>query len=714
MEKVILKIGGMTCGACSAYLQKQLNKRDGIRANVNIATHMAEVSYDPDKVTLPNIEKIVSDSGFRVVEAEEKSFLKQKLLVALLFAVPLFYLCMGPMVGLPGIANPILNVTVQLLLTLPVMGVGYRFYTIGFSKLFHLSPNMDSLVAVGTLASFLYSLYGTVQVYLGQVHFAHHLYYESTAVIIALILLGRFLERRSRGKTGNAIRSLMDLSPKTATVFREGKELQIPLEEVVVGDVVVVKPGDSVPVDGTVLEGSSYVDESMLTGESMHIAKQSGDLVYAGTLNQTGAFRYCAEKVGADTVISKIIRLVEEASGSKAPIARLADVISGYFVPVVIGIALLSAVIWAWVGKEFSFVLKIFVSVLVIACPCALGLATPTAIIVGTGRGAKMGILFKNAQALEETHKITTVVFDKTGTLTVGKPHVTDILAQGISNEELLKLCASLEQQSNHPLAIAILQEYGEGELYPVEEFTTVVGQGICGNIAGAEVKIGNPSFLGIPEPQEGKNLAAMGKTPVFVSCNGEYRGMIAVADRLKEDSKASIGMLHQMGIRTVMLTGDNARTANAIGKELGIDRVIAEVLPHEKLQKIEELKAQGQKVAMVGDGINDAPALMASDVGISLGSGTDIAMESADIILVKNSVRDVVYAIRLSRATMKTIRGNLFWAFCYNVLGIPLAAGAFYPLFQLLLDPMIGALAMSFSSVSVVGNALRLNQKKL
>ncbi len=712
MEKVILKIGGMSCAACSAYLQKQLNKKEGIKANVNIATHTAEVLYDDDSITLPMIEKIVSDSGYKVLQSEEKNNLNRKLLVALLFSIPLFYLCMGPMVGFWGIQNPNINATVQLLLTLPVMGVGYKFYTSGFYKLFRLTPNMDSLVAVGTMASFLYSLYGTMQIYLGQTEF--HLYYESTAVIITLILLGRFLEHRSRGKTGNAIRSLMDLSPKTATVIRNDVAVELPPEEVVVGDTVLVKPGAAFPVDGEVLSGSTTVDESMLTGESMPVEKHPKDTVYGGTLNQNGSVTYRATKVGSDTVLSHIIRMVEDASGSKAPIAKLADVISARFVPTVIGIAVLSALVWACLGKEFSFVLKIFVSVLVIACPCALGLATPTAIIVGTGRGANMGILFKNATALEHAHKVNTVVFDKTGTITRGKPVVTDVLpANGFSKEELLSLAASAEQFSEHPLASAIVKHQKNAPLSSATDFQSVTGGGVSATVEGKSVKIGNADFIGIAH-HRADSLSQEGKTVMYVSVNGEFAGVIAVADTVKEESIAAIEKLKQMGIRTVMLTGDNEETARAIASQCGIDEVIAQVLPEGKLEKITALQQEGCVVSMVGDGINDAPALTASDVGIAVGNGTDIAMESADIVLVNNHITQVPAALLLSRATMETIRQNLFWAFCYNTLGIPLAAGVFYPVFHLLLDPMVGALAMSFSSVSVVTNALRLNRKKL
>ncbi|MBO5408487.1 MAG: cadmium-translocating P-type ATPase [Clostridia bacterium] len=710
MEKVVLKIGGMTCGACSAYLQKQLNKQTGIRANVNIATHQAEVWYDADTVTLQMIEKIVVKSGYKVIEAEEKSFLKEKLLVALLFSVPLFYLCMGPMVGLPGISDPVWNVTVQLLLTLPVMGVGYKFYTIGFSKLFHLSPNMDSLVAVGTLASFIYSFYGTLMVWMGKAHFSHHLYYESTAVIIALILLGRFLEHRSRGKTGDAIRSLMALSPKNATVLRDGEETVIPAEEVKIGDIVIVKPGENFSVDGSILFGQTSVNESMLTGESLPVDKAVGDMVYSGTTNQNGYVKIEATKVGDTTVISQIIRLVEDASGTKAPIARLADVISGYFVPAVISIALLGAVIWALLGKDFAFCLNIFVSVLVIACPCALGLATPTAIIVGTGKAAKEGILFKNATALETAHKIDTVVFDKTGTLTVGEPVVTDVYSVSQSEEELLRNTAALEAYSEHPLGRAILKKWGDNPLPQVENFESMTGFGISGIVETKEIKIGNDSLIEVPDRSVSDRLSIEGKTVLFVSVDGKYEGFIAVADTVKQTSKKAIKALNEMGIETVMLTGDNRKTADAIGKVCQIRQVIAEVRPHEKMEKIEALKAAGKTVAMVGDGINDAPALTAAHIGIALGNGTDIAIDSADVILVKGNPESVAEAILLSRQTMKTIRQNLFWAFCYNTLGIPLAAGVLYP-FGILMNPMIGALAMSLSSVSVVTNSLRLGK---
>ena len=711
MEKVLLKIGGMTCGACSAYLQKQLNKQAGIRANVNIATHQAQVWYAEDTVTLSMIEKIVVKSGYKVVQAEEKSYLKPKLIVALVFAVPLFYLCMGPMVGLPGITDPFWNVTVQLLLTLPVMGVGYQFYTVGFSKLFHLSPNMDSLVAVGTLASFLYSFYGTVMVWMKHTHFSHHLYYESTAVIIALILLGRFLEHRSRGKTGDAIRALMALSPKTATVLRDGKETMIPAEDVQIGDILIVKPGENFSVDATIIFGETSVDESMLTGESLPVDKTVGDPVYGGTTNQNGYVRIKSTKVGDATVISQIIRLVEDASGTKAPIARLADVISGYFVPTVILIALISAIVWTILGKDFAFCLNIFVSVLVIACPCALGLATPTAIIVGTGKSAKQGILFKNATALETAHKIDTVVFDKTGTLTVGEPVVTDIYAHNLSEEDLLKNAAALEAYSQHPLGRAILKKWGENPLPEVTDFQSVTGLGIIGTVNGILVKIGNAEFVTVPDKTLADRLSEEGKTPLFISVDGNYAGFIAVADTVKETSKKAVKALNELGIETVMLTGDNQKTATAIARECGIRQVIAKVRPDEKMAKIEDLKAGGKTVALVGDGINDAPALTSAHIGIALGNGTDIAMESADVILVKGNPEDVANAILLSRKTMKTIRMNLFWAFCYNTLGIPLAAGILAPL-GILMNPMIGALAMSLSSVSVVTNSLRLGKE--
>ncbi len=702
----------MTCGSCSAYLQKQLNKQTGIRANVNLATHQAEVLYDSDTVTLSMIEKIVVKSGFKVIEAEEKSYLKQKLVVALLFAIPLFYLCMGPMVGLSGISDPFWNVTVQLLLTLPVMGVGYQFYTIGFAKLFHLSPNMDSLVAVGTLSSFLYSFYNTLMVWMGKTHHAHHLYYESTAVIIALILLGRFLEHRSRGKTTDAIRSLMELSPKTATLLKEETERVILAEEVSVHDILIVKPGEAFPVDGTIIFGETSANESMLTGESLPVEKRVGDTVYGGTTNQNGYVRIKATKVGEDTVISQIIRLVEEASGTKAPIARLADVISGYFVPAVITIALISAILWGFIQKDFAFSLNIFVSVLVIACPCALGLATPTAIIVGTGKAAKAGILFKNATALETAHKIDTVVFDKTGTLTVGEPVVTDVVSCSMSKEDLLKLAAALESCSEHPLGRAVVAACHSHPLPDVENFRSVTGLGIMGYVDKKEVKIGNARFVDGADMAVIHQYAELGKTPLLISVDGIYEGLIVVADKIKESAGEAVKALNKMGIETVMLTGDNQKTANAVANLCHIQQVIAEVRPDEKMAKIEALQAQGKQVAMVGDGINDAPALTAATLGIAIGNGTDIAIDSADVILVNANPEDVAKAILYSRATMKTIRQNLFWAFCYNTLGIPLAAGVLYP-FGILMNPMIGALAMSLSSVSVVTNSLRLGKSR-
>lgn len=736
--KLTLKIGGMTCAACAANVHKALEKLDGVTtADVNIATEKAVVEFDPEKVSKTTMEQAIKSAGYYVVDRamsiemerinKQREIKRQrvKMIVALCFAAVVFYIAMAPMITfvkipypnflLPDV-NPLLFAVVQFVLVLPVIGVGYKFYTNGFSSLFRLSPNMDSLVAVSTTAAFAYSVYGTIQIFLGDPHGAHRLYYESVAVIIALILLGKFMEARSKGRTGEAIRSLMSLAPKTATVVREGETIEIGVDDVRVGDEVVIKPGQSMPVDGVILRGESTVDESMLTGESMPVEKKAGDKVYAATINKNGSITYTAERVGEDTTLSQIVRMVEEAAGSKAPIAHLADVISGWFVPVVMGIALVAAVIWFFVNHSIQFSLQIFISVLVIACPCALGLATPTAIIVGTGKGASMGILFKNAAALQATHQIHTVIFDKTGTITQGRPEVCNILPVGMEEQELIRYAASVEASSEHPLAQAIVVYAGEQklELLPVERFQSVTGFGVEAQAGGREVKIGNPAYIGVSLPKEAAAFASEGKTPMLVSVDGEFAGVIAVADVIKETSREAIGQLHKLGIETVMLTGDNQQTADAVAKLAGIDKVKAGVLPGGKVEQVEHYKKISHLTAMVGDGINDAPALTVADVGIAVGSGTDVAIESADVVLVKNDLRDVVSAIRLSKAVIRNIKENLFWAFCYNVLGIPVAAGLLYAFGGPLLNPMIAAAAMSLSSVCVVGNALRLNTFQL
>lgn len=739
MKKWTFKVGGMTCAACSAASEKAIKKLDGVEsAFVNLATEKAEVVFNESIITEQDIALAVKNAGYKVITEEEslqeeeekkaKAFriLRWKLWISAIFTIPLFYLAMAPMIpfltlpypsALSHGENAVALSLIQLFLVIPVIISGFRFYTNGFRNLIHLSPNMDSLVAIGTSAAFFYSFYQTIRIFQGDGMAVHHLYYESTAVIITLILLGKYLESRSKGRTGEAIKKLMNLAPRTAFILRDGVEMEVPLDEVLVGDIVVMKPGGSLPVDGEVLEGSTTIDESMLTGESLPVEKAAGDKVFAATINKNGSIRYRAEKIGADTVLSQIIRLVEEASGSKAPIARLADKVSGIFVPVVIVIAIVSALLWLILGKGFEFSLSIFISVLVIACPCALGLATPTAIIVGTGKAAALGILFKNATALENTGKTDTVVFDKTGTITVGKPVVTDIIPFETEKETvLLQYATSAEKNSEHPLASAILEEAEKRKisLLPVSDFKALSGRGIKCTIEGKSVRIGNRDFLGIHQDDAANALSSQGKTAIFIEIDGQYSGMIAVSDTIKESTRSAILQLHQMGLKTVMLTGDNQRTAEAIARLAGIDEVVAQVLPAGKTDKIKDLQGKGFHVAMVGDGINDAPALAVADVGIAVGTGTDIAKTSADIILVKNNLHDVAHSILLSRATMRNIKQNLFWAFIYNIIGIPIAAGVLYAFGSLLLNPMLAAAAMSLSSVSVVSNALRLGRFKI
>ena len=729
MEKTTFKIGGMTCAVCAGACEKAIAKMDGVSlAQVNLATEQAQVEYDPAQVTIDEIHRAVMRAGYQIVReesAEMKSLRKEKeiraqkrrLILSWIFAVPLLYIAMAPMTGfLPYFLSPDRDtaafVLCQLVLVIPVMICGWRFYTNGFRHLIKCAPNMDSLVAIGTSAAFVYSVYATVQVLRGQVHFAHHLYYESAAVIIALIIFGKYLETKSKGKTGEAVAKLLSLAPKTASVLRDGKEVQIDVADVQVGDIILVRPGQSLPVDGLILEGESAIDESMLTGESLPVDKQAGDSVFAATQNGNGSFTYCAQKVGADTALAQIVQMVEQAAGSKAPIAALADRVSGLFVPVVMSIAVIAMVIWLIAGKDVEFALSIFISVLVIACPCALGLATPTAVIVGTGKGAGLGILFKNATALENAHKVDTVVFDKTGTITVGKPQVTDILPNGITEKDLLRISASAEQGSEHPLAKAVIRAAVEAKivLRKAESFSAVTGFGIVCQLDGKEIKIGKRDFVDSEIDDKIETLEQQGKTPLFVMIDGKYAGAILVADVIKDQSRGAIEKLHKMGLKTVLLSGDSQQVADVIGEKAGIDRVIGGVLPGEKADMVKQLQAGGAHVAMVGDGMNDAPALTQADIGLAVGSGTDIAIESADIVLVKNDLTDVAAALQLSRATMRNIKQNLFWAFGYNTLGIPVAAGVLYAMGGILLNPMIGAAAMSLSSVSVVTNALRLN----
>lgn len=626
---------------------------------------------------------------------------------------------------LPSIIDPMVNPLnfgiIQLVLVIPVMYTGRRFYVNGFKALKLMAPNMDSLISIGTLAAVIYGLFAIYQISMGNSKYAMDLYFESAATILTLITLGKYLESVSKGKTSDAIKKLMGLAPKNATIIRDGSEIVVPIDDVMVDDIVIVKPGERLPVDGEVVEGSTSIDESMLTGESIPVEKALGSKVIGASINKNGYIKYRATKVGKDTTLSQIIKLVEEAQGSKAPIAKLADIISGYFVPTVIGLAILGAIIWAIAGKDAIFVLTIFISVLVIACPCALGLATPTAIMVGTGKGAENGVLIKSGEALENAHKINAIIFDKTGTITEGKPKVTDIITYGIDEKELLYFAATAEKGSEHPLGEAIVKRAEEDEikLGASENFKAISGRGIEVTINEKDVYLGNLNLMMDRElplkdvESKMESLSLEGKTPMIIAIGKDIKGIIAVADTIKPSSKKAVEVLHNMGITVAMLTGDNKNTANAIGRQVGIDKIIAEVMPEHKAEEVQNLQKQGYKVAMVGDGINDAPALVAADVGIAIGSGTDVAIESADIVLVKSDLMDVPIAIDLSKKTIRNIKENLFWAFGYNTLGIPVAMGLLYAFGGPLLNPMIAALAMSFSSVSVLLNALRLKGYK-
>ena len=738
VREITIPIKGMTCASCSAAVERALKKQNGvIEASVNLATEKAKVKYDNDIIKISKIKQAIEKAGYKPLdvevemssdkdkEAKEKEIktLWKKFIIAVIFTAPLFYISMGHMMGapLPEIINPHYNplnfALIQLFLTIPVMLAGSKFYTVGFKTLFKGSPNMDSLIAIGTSAAFVYGIYAIMEIVGGNHDMAMELYFETAGVIITLIMLGKYLESVSKGKTSEAIKQLMGLQPKVATIIQDGKEVKIPIEEVEVGHIIVVKPGEKIPVDGIVKEGYTSVDESMLTGESIPVEKNKGDRVTGGSINKNGYITFEATKVGKDTALAQIIKLVEDAQGSKAPIAKMADIISGYFVPIVIGIAVIAGAIWYLTGSSLNFALTIFISVLVIACPCALGLATPTAIMVGTGKGAEYGVLIKGGEALETAHQVKTVVFDKTGTITEGKPKVTDIVVQeGITKEELLLLAASAEKGSEHPLGEAIVKagEEKNSELKKVDKFIAIPGHGIEVTIEDKNMLLGNKKLMddrkiAITLQSESDKLATEGKTPMYISINGELAGIIAVADVVKESSKAAIDALHKLGIEVAMITGDNRRTAEAIAKQVGIDIVLAEVLPEDKANEVKKLQATGKKVAMVGDGVNDAPALAQADIGMAIGSGTDVAMESADIVLMRSDLMDVVTAIQLSKKTITNIKQNLFWAFGYNTAGIPIAAGVLYALGGPLLNPMIGAAAMALSSVSVVSNALRL-----
>ncbi|BCZ49081.1 copper-translocating P-type ATPase [Clostridium gelidum] len=733
------KVEGMTCSACANRVERVTKKLHGVENSVvNFATEKLTVNIDEDEIGYGEIKAAVDKAGYKLIKEEEKVTGKKKLeaskillfrfIVSLIFTVPLLIITMGHMLGMPlphiidSMMNPLNFAIIQVVLTLPVMIMGYKFYTIGIKNVFKLSPNMDSLIAISTLAAFIYGLFGIYKINIGETEYAMHLYFESAAVILTLITLGKYLEAVSKGKTSQAIKSLMRLAPKTATIIRDGKEVIVPAEEVIVGDIILVKPGEKLSVDGEVVEGSTAIDESMLTGESIPVEKSIGSNVIGASINKTGFIKYKAIKVGKDTALAQIVKLVEDAQGSKAPIAKLSDVISAYFVPTVIILAIISAVGWLSFGETPVFALTIFIAVLVIACPCALGLATPTAIMVGTGKGAENGVLIKGGEALEITHKIKTIVFDKTGTITEGKPVVTDVLTNGISENEILVLAASAEKGSEHPLGEAIVRGAEEKnlKLKSIEEFNAIPGYGIEVKIDGKTILVGNKKLMNEKRididvlAKDSDKLANEGKTPMYISIDNILRGIVAVADTVKPSSKSAIEALHKMGIKVAMITGDNKKTADAIAAQVGIDIVLAEVLPEDKANEVKKLQGENIKVAMVGDGINDAPALAQADVGIAIGSGTDVAIESADIVLMRSDLMDVITAIKLSKATIKNIKQNLFWAFGYNVLGIPVAMGVLHIFGGPLLNPMIAAAAMSLSSVSVLTNALRLRNFKV
>ena len=738
-------IEGMSCASCAMTIENAVSKIPGVdKASVNLATEIMTVEAN-DSVTPEDIAKVVDGVGYGArprgksveEELEEKNEkkeahlreMKRNLTISAIFTVPLLFIAMADMVGIPMPAflspmqSPVSYALIQLALVLPIIWIGRRFFVDGFKALSKGHPNMDSLVALGTSAAFLYSLYGTYHVLEGHAHFAMNLYYESAGVILTLITLGKYFEDVSKGKTSMAIQTLVGLAPKMATVLRDGQEVEVPVEEVQVGDLIRVKPGEKVPVDGVVTEGNSTVDESMLTGESIPVSKSVGDEVIGASLNKTGSFILKATKIGKDTALSQIIQLVEQAQGSKAPIAKLADKVSGVFVPIVIGLALVSGLAWYFLGQEsWVFALTITISVLVIACPCALGLATPTAIMVGTGKGAENGILLKSGEALEEANHVNMVVFDKTGTITNGTPVVTDVVTADFSDADaLIRLAASLEVASEHPLGEAIVAKAKEqGAAFDeVTNFEAIPGFGIKGHVGETLVFLGNEKWMrenGLANAkmnEQANHFAEQGKTPLYIGYNDAAQGLIVVADTVKESSARAIQTLHEMGIQVAMMTGDHERTAQAIAAEVGIDRVFSEVLPQDKANYVSKLQEEGYIVAMVGDGINDAPALAQAQVGIAIGTGTDVAIESADAVLMKSDLMDVPAMLKLSRATIRNIKENLFWAFAYNVIGIPFAMGVLHLFGGPLLNPMIAGAAMSFSSVSVVLNALRLKRWK-
>jgi len=746
MEKKEYKLSGMTCASCAMTVEMAVKDLETVEdVNVNLATErlslvpkagfdsqqvldaVAEAGYQAEEKGIAKPSDVNEEAVARVQILRRK---KQELLILLITALPLLYISMGSMVGLPQpsfldhMKHPLLFVLSQLLLTLPAVWIGRGFYQRGFRNLIKRHPNMDSLIAVGTSAAFLYSLYSVSQVFLGHHPFVHQLYFESVAVIITLVLLGKYLESSAKGRTSQAIQSLLELVPSQATVIRYGEAVTIDTEDIRVGDIIRIKPGERMPVDGLVTDGQTFVDESMMTGESVPIEKKVGDTITSATINQNGSIDYQATRVGSDTTLAQIVRLVEEAQGSKAPIAALADKISLYFVPIVLSLATLSALCWYFLASEsLSFSLSIFIAVLVIACPCALGLATPTAIMVGTGKGAENGILIKSGQALEAAYQLDTIVLDKTGTITVGKPSLTDLLPLGdLNRSDLLQLIASAEQHSEHPLAQAILEAAKEEglDLLPVSHFEAMVGRGLAAQVEGRRLLVGNESLMKEKNidssafQEQLLELSQEGKTAMFVAIDGQLAGILAVADEMKSSSLSAVSELQSMGLEVIMLTGDREETAKAIAQKAGIQKVIAGVLPDGKATAIKDLQEADKKLAMVGDGINDAPALVQADVGIAIGSGADVAIESADVVLMHSDLQDVVKAIKLSQATIRNIKENLFWAFAYNTLGIPIAMGLLHLFGGPLLNPMLAGLAMSLSSVSVVVNALRLGRFKM
>lgn len=750
MKSQKFDIKGMTCSACSTAVDRNVKKLEGINeVNVNLLNNSMIVKYDENILNNETIIKKVQDAGYEAFLVEngkktqknstednlgkiETNELKNRLIISFIFAIPLFYISMGHMLNwyLPhlfhGYSNAIIFAFTQFLLALPIVFINIKYYKVGFKTLYKGSPNMDSLIAIGTSAAMIYGVFSIYKIGYGLgnndidmvIQYSHDLYFESAAIVLTLITLGKFLEARAKENTSEAINKLINLTPKTALVLRNNQEIEIPVDELVLKDIVIVKPGNIIPTDGVIIFGNSSIDESMLTGESLPVSKKVGDKVIGASINKSGSFKFEVTKLGEDTVLSQIIKLIEEASSSKAPISKLADRISAIFVPTVIVISILATVTWLFLGYSFEFALSIGIAILVISCPCALGLATPTAIMVGTGKGAQNGILIKSAESLEIAHTINTVVIDKTGTITEGKTQVTDIFtSEKITQDKLLQLCATIEKNSEHPLADAILKKVQEKEieLLNATDFEALNGLGIKAKVEDRVFYIGNKKLLDSKNIsldlfyEKSEKLANEGKTPIFIADENEVLGLIAISDVVKPTSKDAILEFEKMGLEVIMLTGDNYKTANAIAKQININNVIAEVLPQDKEKEIQKLQSLGKKVAMIGDGINDSPALVRADVGIAIGAGTDIAIESANIVLVKSDLLDAVKAIQLSNAVIKNIKQNLFWAFFYNIIGIPLAAGVFYTILGWKLSPMFAGAAMSLSSVTVVLNALRL-----